>query len=281
MLWEHRLRDEVVRSINAIEMSTLGIAISGGVDSALLAKACHDAGKKLSLLTIATPGSHDIRLATPLAQLLHLPLYHKVIPLLDLEPVLQQVISIITFDRLALLENSVCFYYVFALASELHLDTVLSANGMDELFGGYAIFQREYSPDEKVMRELMRTLIFTAQSDKAEIEKIARLFNITYTCPFLSPSFTELALTIPLDQAITNKNDDVRKHVVRNVALLLGIPRSTALQRKKAFQYSSGIHKSLQQLARNRGYTRRNAQEAGFSGAIEAYVSGLKQDIGR
>lgn len=280
MLWAHRLRDEVFRSIDTIKMSTVGVAISGGVDSALLAKACHDAGKNVSLLTIATPGSQDVHLATQLAQLLHLPLFHKVIPQGDLERVLQQMISIIEFNRLALLENCVCFYFVFTLASELHLETILSANGMDELFGGYSLFQRQFSQEESVMHELMRTLIVTAKSDKTEIDKVATLFNLTYVCPFLSTPFVEFALTIPLALKLTDKDDALRKHVVRNVALLLGIPQSTAFQPKKAFQYSSGIHRSIQRLARSRGFTRRNAQHAGYSGAIEAYLSWLKQKTG-
>jgi asparagine synthase (glutamine-hydrolysing) len=278
MSWEHRLRDEVFRSIDTIETSTVGVAISGGVDSALLAKACHDAGKNVSLLTIATPGSRDVHLATQLAQLLQLPLFHKVIPQDDLERALQQVISITEFNRLALLENCVCFYYVFTLASELQFDTVLSANGMDELFAGYSLFQRQFSQEETVVHELMRTLISTAKSDKTEIDKLATMFNITYACPFLSTPFVEFALTVPLALKLTDKDDALRKHVVRNVALLLGIPHSTAFQPKKAFQYSSGIHKSIQRLARSRGFTRRNAQHAGYSGAIEAYLSWLTQE---
>jgi asparagine synthase (glutamine-hydrolysing) len=280
MQWSHRLRDEVIRAIDAIEASTVGVAMSGGVDSSLLAKACQDAGKNVSLLTVAFSRSQDVRLSTRLAQLFHLPIFHKIVSHEDLEPVLRQMITIIEFNRLVLLENCSCFFYVFKLASEQGLDIVLSANGMDELFGGYALFQRHFSREETIMRELMRTLITTAKHDKTAIEKVAALFDITYCCPFLTKPFIEFALTVPLALKLTDNDDAVRKHVVRNAALLFEVPHATAFQPKKAFQYSSGIHKSIQRLARDHGFTRRNAQRAGYSGAIEAYLSWLKQQSG-
>src|SRR5919198_1471027 len=51
------LYDAVRESVPEAE---IGVAFSGGVDSSLLAKICLDLGKKITLLTIGFPGSHDI-----------------------------------------------------------------------------------------------------------------------------------------------------------------------------------------------------------------------------
>ena len=266
---------EVVRSI---EDDAFGIAFSGGVDSSTLAVACKRLKRKVTLLTIAFPGSNDIDISRETALELGLPLRWRSITLETLEEGIQTVLGIIRFDRLAILENSVCFYYVFEVASEAGIRTVLSANGMDELFCGYDLYRKYYGDEEALMR-VMDMLVETARRDKAEIDKIAELWNINYECPFLSDKFVEYAMSIPLDYKIRSKDDYLRKHALREAALRMGVPESAAMRKKKAFQYSSGIHKAIRNLARRRGYTKGKAKELGCIGEIEAYIESLKSQI--
>ncbi len=272
------LVERIYEVAKSIEDDALGIAFSGGVDSSTLAVACRGLKREVTLLTIAFPESSDIDISKETAEELGLPLIWRSIPLETLEEGIKTVLGIIRFDRLALLENCVCFYYVFEAASEAGIRTVLSANGMDELFCGYDLY-RKYYGDEKALMRVMGMLVETARRDKAEVDKIAELWNVNYECPFLFDKFVEYAMGIPLDYKIRSKDDYLRKHALREAALRMGVPESAAMRRKKAFQYSSGIHKAIRKLARRRGYTRGKAKKLGYSGGIEAYIESLKSQI--
>jgi asparagine synthase (glutamine-hydrolysing) len=44
----------------------------------------------------------------------------------------------------------------------------------------------------------------------------------------------------------------IRKHILREVALALGVPEESAMKPKKALQYGSSIHKYLRKIERRR-----------------------------
>jgi asparagine synthase (glutamine-hydrolysing) len=78
-----------------------------------------------------------------------------------------------------------------------------------------------------------------------EIDSITEEFGITVKQPFLSPDFISFAKSIPMDQKISGPKDEIRKHILRQVAFLIGVPRRSVMQRKMALQYSSLIHKNF------------------------------------
>jgi len=48
-----------------------------------------------------------------------------------------------------------------------------------------------------------------------------------------------------LEQKIKDKDDLMRKHIVRKLAMSIGVPEESALKQKKAMQYGSLIHKNF------------------------------------
>jgi asparagine synthase (glutamine-hydrolysing) len=81
-----------------------------------------------------------------------------------------------------------------------------------------------------------------------EISKVAGEFGVQVRQPFLSPSFVRFAKTIPVGQKIRGPEDLVRKHILRQAALLAGVPEESAMKPKKALQYGSLIHKNFKKL---------------------------------
>lgn len=274
-----QLKKKIYKAVEDIEANHIAVAFSGGLDSSLLAKVCKDVKKKVTLLTVAFSRRRDIRISTRTSKVLELPLLHRTISPDELERSLKRVLSLIEFHRVARLENCVCFYHVFKLASNYNIHTVLSANGADELFCGYHVYTRQYTEDEEPMKNLMNKLVKTAKKDKEQIHRLAQLFNIQYECPFLSQNFIDFAGEIPLHLKIKDKEDKVRKHVLRDVALKVGVPQSAALRPKKAFQYSSGLDKAIRKLAKKKGLTKTKAKKTGHQGKMDAYIQHLKNII--
>lgn len=271
-----QLREKIHEAVESVTANNIGVAFSGGIDSSLLAQVCANIGKNATLLTVGFSNQRDIEVSTEASKALDLHLSYEVISLEELEDGLRTTQSLIEFDRIVRLENCMCFYYVFRLASKQGLSTVLSANGMDELFCGYHVYTK-HSGDEKALRNLMATLVEIARKDKEEVDKMSALFGVDYVCPFLSDSFVDFAIHIPSHFKIKSESDRLRKHILREVALEIGVPRSAALRAKKAFQYSSGIHKAIKRLARRKGFTRQKAKAMGLSSAMEAYVKSLQE----
>jgi asparagine synthase (glutamine-hydrolysing) len=148
---------------------------------------------------------------------------------------------------------------------------------LDELFCGYDVYRRNFTTHEGLMRDLMKTLSEIAKKDKEEMDKLSALFGIKFLCPFLSPSFMEFAMEIPLQLKIKNEDDKMRKHVLREIALEVGVPKISALRPKKAFQYSSGIHRAIRMMAKSKGFTRMKAKNAGYRSEMEAYIENLRR----
>lgn len=270
-----RVRGNLYRVLDDATPREVGVAFSGGVDSTLLAKACTDLGKRVTLCTVGIADRRDIAIAQRIAAELALPLCHTEVPLDALEASVTRVASLIDGTRLARLETSVGFYHVFELAVAQHLRTVLSAHGLDELFCGYDAYRRWFPNGEPTVTNQMQRLVATARADKAEVDKLAASFGVDYRCPFLTPAFVQYAMSIPLPLKIHGEDDTMRKHVLRTVARAVGVPHAAAYRPKKAFQYSSGVHRALQRLAKQRGYTRSRAVQAGYRSALEAYLTHL------
>jgi asparagine synthase (glutamine-hydrolysing) len=93
--------------------------------------------------------------------------------------------------------------------------------------------------------DLMKERITNEHVLVEEINKITTEFGVLTKQPFFSQKFIDFAKDIPIEQKITGSNDFIRKHILRKVALSIGIPRESAMKPKKALQYSSLIHRNF------------------------------------
>jgi len=114
---------KIYEAVRSVSQNDLGIAFSGGVDSSTLAVACKDLRRRAILLTVGFSSQRDIEVSKEVSEKLGLPLLYDVVSLEDLEDGIKSVLKVIKFDRLVLLENSVCFYYVFKIASQHGVET--------------------------------------------------------------------------------------------------------------------------------------------------------------
>ena len=223
----------------------VGIAFSGGVDSTLLAKLVKDMGHDIHLLTIGFQDSHDINFAKEVNQILNFSHSISEIEPEKFKEVSDKIHQIIKSDNLSWNENSIAFYYVAELAQKNGLKTVVTANGIDELFCGYNSYREAIETGEDEVVKMMNDKLKNEAEMMVAINTVTAEFGVKMVQPFLSPSFVDYAKRIPVSEKIHGPDDMKRKHVIRELAMDYGVPEVAAQKQKKALQYGSQIHKSL------------------------------------
>ena len=245
----NQLLDEIVNSIKTTVLdNSIGVAFSGGVDSTLIAKLLHDNGYDIHLLTIGFPDSHDINFAKEVNEILKFKHDILEIDLDSFQEVTEQVNAIIKTDNLSWNENSIAFYYVSKLAKKLGISTVVTANGIDELFCGYNAYREAIGIGVDQVMNVMNQKLDNEKKMMIAVNNVTSLFDVKILQPLLHEDFISYAKTIPISEKIIDSNDLQRKHVIRKLAASCGVPEISAYKQKKALQYGSKIHKQLLKL---------------------------------
>jgi len=223
----------------------IGIAFSGGVDSALISKILGDLEYDVTLLTIGFSESHDILFAKEVNEQLEFPHHVLEIDENSFEKISSDINKKIQTDNLSWNENCIAFYYVSKLASSLNIDAVVTANGIDELFCGYNAYREVISQGESAVNKLMDQKLDNEIKMMKAVNQISSEFGVEILQPLLDLEFIKYAKTIPISDKIHDSEDLMRKHVIRKLAYEIKIPEISYTKRKKALQYGTKIHKKL------------------------------------
>lgn len=256
MLLENMLDEinQTVKNTLIMQDKKFGIAFSGGIDSTILSKICENNLKnRFILLTIGFPNSNDIEFAKKIALQLD-QIDHKILEIdskrfaVDLKFILENNHC----NNISHIENCLAFYYISLLAKKNKLKLVITANGFDELFCGYDIFRRIYDNGEEEIKNMIDKKLKNEHILMNEINNITNKLDIQIKQPFLSKKFISFAKKIPIENKIKGNDDYLRKHILRDLAVLINVPNESSMRPKKALQYGSQIHKNvLKVLVRN------------------------------
>jgi asparagine synthase (glutamine-hydrolysing) len=242
----HKKMNESIQKTT--DKKKIGIAFSGGVDSSLLAKLCTDLRYDVTLLTIGFVDSHDIQFSKEISHLFGYE--HKIEKISSkiFPKIVEQVKKTIKTDNLSWNENCIAFYFISKLAKRNGIDEVFTANGIDELFCGYNAYRDAIKNGRDSVMNLMESKIENELNMMKAVNIIALEFDVKILQPFLSKEFIKFAKKIPIEEKIHGPDDLMRKHIVRDLALRIGVPKEAAFKRKKALQYGSLIHKTLMKI---------------------------------
>ncbi len=252
-----RAVDAVLRTLNCAVRHRVGektgVLFSGGLDSSLVAFLASEYSDVI-LYTAGAEGSPDLEWARKAADRLGLPLREYVFNIDDVRDAVPRVVFAIEEPNPMNLAIGIPLYFATGKAREDGVKVLLSGQGADELFGGYAKYLERPELMEKDLREL-------AERNLARDDKIAMLNSVEGRFPFLSLPVVSAALNIPLKLKIEN---GVGKAVLRKAAVKAGLPEELAMREKKAAQYGSHSQKLLEKLAKREGLTLREYAKRAF-----------------
>ena len=219
------------------------VALSGGVDSALVAQL---AGRQC--VVVGVSGSHDLLRARLVAGELGMTLHEELIDQDDIEEALRRVLEVIPEKDPVNASIATTLYFVSRWAGRNGEERILAGQGADELFGGYSRYLHTETL-AKDMEEDFRKLPRQIARDQA----VAGLFGAHFSLPYLDPRVVDAAQAIPAEMRVM---DGVRKRPLREVAAR-HMPEEIAQYEKKAMQYGSGVMKEIERLAARKGFKKR------------------------
>jgi asparagine synthase (glutamine-hydrolysing) len=232
--------DQAIRKAVDLRSDQGVVALSGGVDSALVARL---AG--LECLVVGLPGSHDLQRARQVAGELDLTLHEVQIDPAQIKEALAAVLPAIPDKDPVNASIAATLFFVCRWAGDHGIERILAGQGADELFGGYSRYLHTATLAEDMEKDfqgLPRQL--------ARDQAVAGLFGAYFSLPYMDLRVVAAARAIPARMRVV---DGVRKIPLRNVAAR-HLPQSIADYEKKAMQYGSGVMREIERLAARRGY---------------------------
>lgn len=213
----------------------IAIAFSGGLDSSVLAKIASEESK-VRLYTAGLARCRDFEAAKSAARILRLPLRMIELSERDILENAPQLAQVIANDNKLILSYELPLWFVCKNCQE---KTVMSGQGADELFGGYAKYQKMTGRElEAAMKKDAEEL----RSRGIELDRaVAGKFGKELVTPFLSEGVFSFVSGLPLERKVERGR---RKIILRDVAELLGLGE-LAERKKRAAQYGSGIARVL------------------------------------
>jgi asparagine synthase (glutamine-hydrolysing) len=223
------------------------ILFSGGVDSSLAATLAAKRCGSTLLVTTRSIGAHDDTAATKAASQLGLPLHVVELNSQIIWETLPEVIYSIETSRQMDVEIALPFYLASKKAAEEDCTTVISGQGPDELFAGYAKHVQMYiekGPDA-LMEQLWKEVSITYDANIERDERAIAAHGLESFFPYLDQNFVRASLSVPIEWKVSPDGTPQRKIIFRELAQLLGVPEKIANAPKSATQYSSGSSKVL------------------------------------
>jgi asparagine synthase (glutamine-hydrolysing) len=238
-------------------LNKVAVAFSGGLDSSLVAFLASKLGVKVHLFHVSMENQPETEEAIKASEQLNLPLQVDLFKDSDLENTLLQVVGLIEEADPIKASVGLPFYWVAEKAAEERFQVMLAGQGADELFGGYQRYVKEYCKDgaEKVRKTMFSDAANIFESNLERDLKITIFYDIQLRLPFASYELAEFALTLPIECKMEQKEDTLRKLVLRKVALNVGLPSVLVDKPKKAVQYSTGVNEAIKRVAKKQNKT--------------------------
>jgi len=253
------------------DVDKVGVLLSGGVDSCLIAKLVSDiassTGIKVTAYTAGLAYSPDITAVKGFAEEMGLDHRVKVLSIDDVQKYIPKVIDAVEERDFIQIEAGIAIYAAADMASQDGIKVIFSGQGADELWGGYSWYPDVLGKDgrQELSRRMWDDFTMADVETLDRENKIAKAHEMEVMFPYLDSEVVKLAMSVAPELKVTSENDRMGKHPHRQLAKKIGIPNKYADRSKEAAQHSSGIHSVLDTIAKKNGFNANLVNKIGYA----------------
>lgn len=243
------IRETLRRAVEKRLMSDvpLGVFLSGGLDSSIIAALVAEAVPgRVHSFAVGFADSEDLAHARDVAKYIGTEHHEAVITVEDVVDAVPRVIYYLeTFDP-SLVRSAIPNYFLSELARK-YVTVVLSGEGADELFAGYAYFKDLNVED--LHEELAHATRELHSCNLLRCDRMSMAHGLEARVPFLDTAFMHTAFSVPVDQKIYGEKS-IEKWALRK-AFEDMIPDSVAWRVKQQFSKGAGSAYVIEKIAEN------------------------------
>ena len=221
----------------------LGVFLSGGLDSSIIASITARHLPELKTFSVGTTDSRDRDYALLCADYLGTDHYERTYNVDDMLVALPKVIYHLESYDAALVRSAIPNYFLAELASE-HVKVVLSGEGADELFSGY-----HYLKDldkHQLEDELLKITDALHNTNLQRCDRMSMAHGLEARVPFLDVDMVRFAFSLPVELKLAS--DDTEKAILRE-AFSDCLPEEIVMRRKSKFSEGCGSSLALASVA--------------------------------
>jgi len=233
----------------AVHGKDIAVAFSGGLDSGIIAAMAKKYANEITLYTVGSDGSHDVREAESAAEELDMRWVHIPIAEKDVMESLREMISIAGTKDPVTLSFEVPLFFVCKNCIEKE---IIGGQGADELFAGYSKYAGLSGIDLKIKttEDLRKLAGCTLPHEK----KVAEHFGKEIRYPFLDIRVIGAVSGLEPGAVAPAEDPALRKMILRDISNMLGYP-NISKKEKKAAQYGSGAMAMIKKICKEKGVT--------------------------
>jgi asparagine synthase (glutamine-hydrolysing) len=235
------LRELVIEAVRKRVEGGVGVSLSGGLDSSIVATIAKEFNPDLKLFTGAiqkAPGP-DLEHAKLMADFLGLEHHIYLITDEDIMAFIPDAVWFLeSFDE-DCISGIISNYFVSRLAKE-HIDSILVGEGADELFGGYRMVLKspKVTGDEHREELAQRLLDISYNTALRRLDRGWMANAVDYQTPFLDQKVVAFSQKIPMNWKIYGEKQ-VEKYILRE-AFRDMLPEKIANREKLRFAMGVG-----------------------------------------
>jgi asparagine synthase (glutamine-hydrolysing) len=219
---------------------TVGVILSGGLDSTLTLLHAREMHPDCVAFTIGTPDSEDVAYARRVTR--DLGVEHEVIELTpgDIRlPDVREAIRMAELTEYGDVINAVISRLLFARVHSRGVKVVLCGDGSDELFGGYEMY-RQPNPAlrQRIFQHKLHNL---GRTELQRVDRTSMGQGVEARVPFLDLALVRLAMRLPIELKL---RDGQEKWILRHAFADI-LPAYVRQRPKNPLSHSSGLHERV------------------------------------
>jgi asparagine synthase (glutamine-hydrolysing) len=254
MKYKKELKQALIESVknNVKGYKNIALALSGGIDSSVIAKILKDNKIKFKAYSVCFEcETIDTKIAEKLANKLNLD-FEKIIFKGNYESLIKRVTKITKKHDPITIGVGMPLIVIAEKAIEEDIDVIISGLGSDEILAGYGSHTKALEKGWKeVQKECEHRIKEEVKKDIERDQSIGQYYNIDIATPFMDKKVIDIALKIHPKHKISKHE---KKIILKQIAKEMDLPKYIYERSKKAAQYGSGSHKIIKKLSKKAGF---------------------------